>query len=249
MDSAQTDTREKAAHVLTPCTSILGLSWLCTQGPRTQDTILALILQAVPPASSVAKGTPIFPKHKVMFYLFIIHPLLNLLFCQPFPNLYSDNPGFFLLNFPLCAPSWMKARLHSGGVTCTFWMPGKQRHSILDLVWWVGWNTALENDEFSFSSVCFLFHASSLASAHVIQLVLRTGSTYCTLSWWDAALSMRGLRLVSKNQILALCTSIHISPTNTASSLACWSRKEVWGFSRNRGKDYLVLHFCWLSKV
>lgn len=26
MDSAQTDTREKAAHVLTPCTSILGFS-------------------------------------------------------------------------------------------------------------------------------------------------------------------------------------------------------------------------------
>ena len=163
----------------------------------------------------------------------------------------------------------MKARLHPSGVTCTLWMPGKQRHSILDLVWWVGWNAVSENRELLVSSVCFLFHNSSLASTHVIQLVLRTGSTYYAPNWWDAAPSMRGLRLESKNQILALGTSIHlsptntafknqilalgtsirISPTNTAFSLACWSREEVWGVSRNRGKDCLVLHFCWLSKV
>lgn len=84
MDSVQADTREEAACVLTPCTSVLGSSRLYA-GSQPQDTILTLIPQAVPPASSVAKDTPKFPKHKVMFYLLVIHPLPSFAFFPAIP--------------------------------------------------------------------------------------------------------------------------------------------------------------------
>lgn len=141
---------------------LLSISWLCTYGPRTSYTGPYPLSHTSPscvlcshkvPCQSPLSMKLCFTSWSYTHYLgvFPAIPWSLLLFWQLRVLPSQLFPCYSFLD---------ETQTPFVGRHAHFERLGK-RPPLLDPVWWAGWNTAWESGQFSFSSICFLFHNNS----------------------------------------------------------------------------------------